>query len=355
MELNVGIQNGTFKILIDVRSQNEWNSGHLENATLAENLASDGIDPPPEVLSCLELGNCPIVVYCRSGARAGAAIERLIQLYGANGDMLYNGQGVSQWTSAGLPLDMSLESKDPMCEKRNNNEQCEQADDMNEDVMTQPPSSPPVISLSADELYEGMVGDQFDIVIDVRSIEEFREGHIENVTFIEGLATEGVVPEILLYQQMSEDDSDTTEVMPTLCRYTACHIAVTCRSGSRAGAAIDRLRNEFNFTQTQFYNGGGTFQWEQAGYPLVTTLESVIPRCAAMSEIDNTVLSTRNATLDGMDEDGNCYTCCKFRGVMNETAVDVNGLEDVLDDSEASSKDVMNSIVALMAIASLLA
>jgi hypothetical protein len=40
---------------------------------------------------------------------------------------------------------------------------------------------------------------------------------------------------------------------------------------------------------------------------------------------------------------------------MNETAVDVNGLEDVLDDSEASSKDVMNSIVALMAIASLLA
>ena len=54
-----------------------------------------------------------------------------------------------------------------------------------------------------------------------------------------------------------------------------------CRSGNRAGVAIDLLlESGFNGT---IYNGLGTSQWTAAGYPLVTT-ESVLPKCSAKQE-----------------------------------------------------------------------
>ncbi|KAL3911291.1 MAG: hypothetical protein SGILL_007339, partial [Bacillariaceae sp.] len=93
-----------------------------------------------------------------------------------------------------------------MCEQRMNDKTCELMEDMEEVVMA--PSLPPVISISADELYNGMMADQFDVVLDVRSFAEFEAGHIPNVSFVEGLATSGVVPELLLFQQMGNDGDD---------------------------------------------------------------------------------------------------------------------------------------------------
>ena len=338
LELQEGLTNGTFKILVDVRRTDEWSQGHIPNATFAENLALDGVQPPAEVMRCVEQGNCPIVVSCRSGGRAAVAIERLINLFNATEDSLFNGQGVSQWTSAGLKLSTDP-SKDPMCEQRNNDNKCELMEDMEEEVEIQ--SLPPVISLSADELYNGMMAEQFDVVLDVRSFAEFEAGHIANVSFVDGLATSGVVPELLLFKQMGNDGEDANETMSS-CRARACHIAVTCRSGNRAGVAIERLQKEFKFEFNQFYNGGGTLQWEQAGYPLVTTLESVIPKCAlasVVSSLEDAV--ARNATLDGIDEFGNCTSCC-MASLTNETVVEIP--EESMEGMDDDPKDAMNSL-----------
>ena len=318
LELYDKIQDGTFKILVDVRTAAEWEQGHLPGALFAENLSLDEVEPPPELMRCLELGNCPIVVYCRSGGRAAVAIQRLITLYGANEENLYNGQGVGQWTSANLPLSTDP-SKDPMCEARSNDETCELMKDMEEEEVDLVP--PAVVSLSADELYDGMMTEQFDVVLNMRSFAEFEAGHIPNVSLIDGLATPGVVPDLLLFQQSDDNGAEANNTMST-CRTKACHIAVTCRTGNRAGAAIERMQKEFNFTHNYFYNGGGTSQWEAAGYSLVTTLQSVVPKCAMERQDDSEeVAILRNGTMDGFDGLESCSTCCLAPSV-NETMLE---------------------------------
>jgi len=111
-----GIDAGEYDAIIDVRRQDEWDSGHIEGAIFALNLAIFG-DPtratasPADFMGC---ETCTIVVYCRSGARAAAALENLIAA-GFNGT-LYNGQGVSQWQAAGYSL-VYTDSVVPPCTK----------------------------------------------------------------------------------------------------------------------------------------------------------------------------------------------------------------------------------------------
>jgi rhodanese-related sulfurtransferase len=107
-----GVMNTTFRVLIDVRSETEFNSGHIENATLVANFASGEVELPSSVLDC---GGCNMVVYCRSGARAAVAIQRLIDEYQFEPTRLYNGLGTSQWTNAGFPLVDTPSVDDPMC------------------------------------------------------------------------------------------------------------------------------------------------------------------------------------------------------------------------------------------------
>jgi hypothetical protein len=52
-----GNQKGLFSVIVDVRTQSEWNAGHIENATLVENLASTG--SPELLLGCQK---CTLVV-----------------------------------------------------------------------------------------------------------------------------------------------------------------------------------------------------------------------------------------------------------------------------------------------------
>mmetsp|Transcript_40314 Transcript_40314/g.97359 ORF Transcript_40314/g.97359 Transcript_40314/m.97359 type:complete len:652 (+) Transcript_40314:201-2156(+) len=99
-----GIANGDYDVILDVRSETEWNAGHIEGATLAESLAAYGnmghTGATPSDLAGCEF--CNIAVYCRSGARARSAIQVLLN-NGFQGE-IYNGQGTSQWTNAGYPL-----------------------------------------------------------------------------------------------------------------------------------------------------------------------------------------------------------------------------------------------------------
>lgn len=107
------IDAGEIDALIDVRTQAEWDQGHIENAMLVESLVSFGTDAEittPEDLAGCEF--CTLGIYCRSGNRAGTAITKL-QESGFKG-RLYNGLGVRQWTEANFTL-VTGDSVDAPC------------------------------------------------------------------------------------------------------------------------------------------------------------------------------------------------------------------------------------------------
>ncbi len=81
--------------LLDVRSSEEYQQGHIKGAI---NVSFDVISEHAAKLDKEQ----PIVVYCRSGRRAGIAIETLQQLgftklYHLEGDMM-------GWTEKDLPV-----------------------------------------------------------------------------------------------------------------------------------------------------------------------------------------------------------------------------------------------------------
>jgi rhodanese-related sulfurtransferase len=104
---------------IDVRSADEYNSGHIENSTLMENLnefifgmemTSSSNAKPADIIGCQF---CTIVVVCRSGSRARSAID-ILRRSGFKGQLI-NGLGVSQWTEAGYPLVTTPSPELPSC------------------------------------------------------------------------------------------------------------------------------------------------------------------------------------------------------------------------------------------------
>ena len=86
------------------------------------------------------------------------------------------------------------------------------------------------------------------IVLDVRTTQEFNEGHIENAINI------NVESDTFLSQIESLDKSKS--------------YAVYCRSGRRSADAVAKMANQ-NFTSLTNLNGG-TIDWTNAGFALVT-------------------------------------------------------------------------------------
>ena len=106
---------GSVDLILDVRTQDEWNSGHIENATFAENLGPQLSNTNDKQSVLQDLGiwgcrTCRVIAYCRSGARAGEALGLLVEA-GFRGE-LYNGLGINDWRQAGYDLveDDSVES-----------------------------------------------------------------------------------------------------------------------------------------------------------------------------------------------------------------------------------------------------
>lgn len=106
-----GIQSGEYDIVVDVRSQSEWDAGHIENAYL---VADMNLDMNGDRISVLEnCKGCTVAVYCTSGVRARVAANKLVDQGYAT--PIYNGQGVSQWTGAGFSLVTTAPSISPPC------------------------------------------------------------------------------------------------------------------------------------------------------------------------------------------------------------------------------------------------
>lgn len=74
-----------FAAVIDVRTTDEWNSGHLEGALLIP-IASSSFDAQLEELDKA----ADYYIYCRSGNRAGQAIDRMIDA-GFTGELVNGG------------------------------------------------------------------------------------------------------------------------------------------------------------------------------------------------------------------------------------------------------------------------
>ena len=85
------------------------------------------------------------------------------------------------------------------------------------------------------------------VIIDVRTPEEFSEGHIENAINID------------FYSETFQDELDILDKNKTYLIY--------CRSGSRSGSALD-IMEALNFREV--YNiTGGIIQWKAEGFPVV--------------------------------------------------------------------------------------
>ena len=89
-------------VLLDVRTQAEYDSGHILNAI---NISHDEILEDPELLAGYK--DSQMVVFCRSGIRAGKVIQLLESIgfediIDIDGDML-------SWSEAGYPMEVNHE------------------------------------------------------------------------------------------------------------------------------------------------------------------------------------------------------------------------------------------------------
>ena len=83
------IDSGDEIIILDVRTEEEYNSGHIPNAILIPNETIT--DKTPDLLSNLD---AEILVYCRSGNRSAQAAKKLIAIGYTN---VYDFGGIIDW------------------------------------------------------------------------------------------------------------------------------------------------------------------------------------------------------------------------------------------------------------------
>ena len=105
-EARVDWQAGRFAVLVDVRREEEWNAGHIRNATFMPSLQETR-----ELTALRACKSCRIAVYCRSGRRSKQAAEVLDS---AGFESVIDVEGVQQWTAAGEQL-VNDASREPAC------------------------------------------------------------------------------------------------------------------------------------------------------------------------------------------------------------------------------------------------
>lgn len=88
-------QTGSTHALIDVRTPDEFASGHIINAiNIPVESLQARLDEVPD--------DTPVIVYCRSGNRSAAAAQILVA---ADFQPVYDLGGIQTWVAEGLPLE----------------------------------------------------------------------------------------------------------------------------------------------------------------------------------------------------------------------------------------------------------
>lgn len=125
--------------------------------------------------------------------------------------------------------------------------------------------------IKPDEFFQGLQNGDYDAVIDVRNEEDFLNGHIPGVTYIDGLPRMTLPP----FQELLQEGCNNSEKV----------IVVYCYSGGRAASVIQKLIDAGY--QATLLNGQGASQWTNAGYELVKSADSANPKCFQESRQDD--------------------------------------------------------------------
>ena len=203
------IKNNQDYIILDVRTKEEFNEGHLEDAILIPvSELESRLDELPKDKS--------IITYCGSGGRSGNAANILVE----NGfRKVYDMGGILDWQEEGYPV---------ICEEEK------------EEVLLE------IIPISVDESYEIFANEDY-LFLDVRSLEEYESSHIEGAIHMPVSELEG---------RLDELPKDKTIIV--YCDGVGCS-----RSGIAAHILIDN-----GFKEVYDMTGKGIIEWEEKGYPV---------------------------------------------------------------------------------------
>ena len=202
------ITNNEDYIIIDVRTQDEYNDGHLEKALLISvDVLEDVVDTLPK--------DKPIIVYCQGGVRSREAAEILLN----NGfNQVYDMGGILVWIEQGFPIVVE------------------------EDAVSA------ILFITVDEAYKVFLEDNDYLFIDVRTEDEYKSGHIEGALHI---------PVTEFEDRLDEIPKDKPIIV--YCNGSSCE-----RSGYAAG-----ILKENYYREVYDMVGGGIFEWLEKGYPIV--------------------------------------------------------------------------------------
>ncbi|MEO0563129.1 MAG: rhodanese-like domain-containing protein, partial [Chloroflexota bacterium] len=147
-------------VLLDVRSPEEWDTGYIAGANFVwinEFMSNQDLWPADK--------DAEIVVYCGSSYRAGIALV-MMRLMGYTNVRNLVG-GINAWVASGLPLEGAPEA--------------EMAELDLEATLGEYVSSLPGTfnAVRVDDLEEEVASDNPPFLLDVRTVDEYTEGHIE--------------------------------------------------------------------------------------------------------------------------------------------------------------------------------
>ena len=201
------ITNDEDYIILDVRTQDEYNEGHLDKALLIP------VDELEKVVDVLPKEK-PIIVYCRSGGRSRKAAEILVE----NGfSKIYDMGGILGWQEEGFP------------------------------VIIEEGAVSAIEFITVDEAYEVFLNNKDYIFVDVRTESEYKSSHIEDAINL---------PVSEIEERLDEIPKDKSIIV--YCNGSSCN---------RSGQAASILK-ENGYKEVFDLVGGGVFEWEEKGYPV---------------------------------------------------------------------------------------
>jgi rhodanese-related sulfurtransferase len=233
-------------IILDVRTREEFDSGHLDSALLI----------PVEELETryVELSkNIPVIVYCRSGRRSATAAALLVskgfsKVYDMTG-------GINAWTGKGYPViienaavtsNTSSSSSSAAATTSDTGTSDESQGTENTTTATDTSVTEEVKYITADELYAKTKNNEDIIILDVRSEDSYMVKHIKGAVNIPYRDFEGRTgeldgsKEIIIY--CSNND----------CGLSANAVTLLAKSGFKNVSALK----------------GGIESWQTKGYPV---------------------------------------------------------------------------------------
>jgi rhodanese-related sulfurtransferase len=240
-------------IILDVRSKEEFDSGHLDSALLipVNELESRYGELPKDK---------PIIVYCRSGKRSAQAAAILVnkgfsQVYDMTG-------GINAWTGKGYPVIVeSTSTSSTSTTTTHSTSSSTTASNEASNVSQEPQSTTTAATttaatatkdiseikyITADELNTKVTKGEGIIILDVRSEDSFMVKHIKNAINIPYRDFEGRMgeldgsKEIIIY--CSNND----------CGLSANAVTLLVKSGFKNVSALE----------------GGIESWQTKGYPV---------------------------------------------------------------------------------------